>query len=369
MLQIELGGKMDQIRRSTLRMAVGFLVAIQGFIGAALAQDAHKTALPYQLRATAESKLDLIDEFIACFGSGTDPKSGGQVVLLKDAMWCDDTSRDARAHALKDSSLLNWISPEACGVQGVDYRRLESSLIKDIVAKKDPRVKASGIKIIGAAFCESEVDLSDIEVPYSVVLDFGLFKFGLRAQNLKTDGNFSIDNSVVFDNFVLYGAKIGQNLYATQAFIRYMTLQALQIGGSVYLNGSLIANSINVLNTTIKGDLKAIGTATSDFVISGNSQVSGRLDISQSEARCSFQLQPSSVGDFVAQTAGFGRVSVDNVVDWQKAQSKERIGKFLASPVIQKNCFRIRQMSGFRNLEIRLFGFRNESNVLLLVGF
>jgi hypothetical protein len=345
MLQIERAGHMDQIRRSTLRIVVGLFVAMQGFISAALAQDAHKTALPYQLKAPAENKDDLIGQFIACFGSGPDPKAGGQVVLLKDAMWCDDTNRDARAAALKDSSLLNWIAPEACTEQGVDYRRMDSSLVKDIVDKKDPRVKASGIRIIGAAFCGSEVDLSDIEVPYSIVLDFGLFKYGLRAQNLKTDANFSIDNSVVFDNFVLYGARIGQNLYATRAFIRYLSLQASQVGGSVYLNSSLIANSINVLNTTIKGDLKATiirgdpkptGTATSDFVISSNSQVLGQLDISRSEARCSFQLQPSSVGEFVAQTAGFGQVSVDNVVDWQRARSNDRIAKFLASPVIQK---------------------------------
>jgi hypothetical protein len=336
MLQIERAGHMDQIRRSTLRIAIGFVVAVQGFVGAALAQDAPKTTLPYQLTTTAGSK-DLIDQFIACFNAGKDPKTGGQVVLLKDAMWCDDQNHDARAAALKDTSLSDWISRDACGGQGaVDYRRMDSNLVKDIVGTKDLHLKASGIRIIGAAFCESEVDLSDIEVPYSIVLDFSLFKFGLRAQNLKIDGSFSIDNSVVFDNFVLYGAKIGQNLYATQAFIRYITLQASQVGGSVYLNGSLIANSINVLNTTIKGDLKAIGTATSDFVISTNSQVSGQLDISQSEARCSFQLQPSSVGDFVAQTAGFGQVSVDNGVDWQRAKSKTRIAKFLASPVIQK---------------------------------
>jgi hypothetical protein len=157
----------------------------------------------------------------------------------------------------------------------------------------------------------------------------------LRLQNFKTDGSFSIDNGVVFDNFVIYNAKIGQDLYATKAFIRYVTLQASQIGGSVYLNGSLIANSINLINTTVKNDVKATGTATSDFVISSSTQISGQLNVSRSEVRCSYQLQPSQIGDFVAEAAGFGSVSSVGVSDWQRASNDPRIKEFLAADVIK----------------------------------
>jgi hypothetical protein len=343
-------GNMHQMVRSALARAIWALVAIQCLLAPASADTGNKVTLGSQFTPAIEHQ-ELIEQFITCFSAGTDLKSGGQVVLNKNTAWCDEAGeKDPHYSALKDSSLVDWISPDPCGGKGLDHRRLDSNLIKEIIGKNDSaaknedtakgdapaRIKASGIRIIGAAFCSGEVDLDDIDVPYSVVLDYGLFKFGIRAQNLKTDENFSIDNSVVFENFVLTGAKIGRNLYATDAFIRYLTLQvASQVGGSLYLSGSLIANSINVLNTTIKGDLHARGTATPDFVISSNSQISGQLDISQSEARCSFRLQPFAVGDFVAQTTGFGQVSLDNDVDWQRAKSSHRIKKFLDSPAIQ----------------------------------
>jgi hypothetical protein len=343
-------GHMHQILRTTLRVAVWALVASSCLLGPALADSGTTMKLGSQFTPAAE-RADLIDQFIACFAAGPDPKSGGQVVLHKDTAWCDgDGDRDPRYNALKDSSLLDWISPNPCGGQGVDYRRLDSDLIKDIVAKNDiaakndvaskkdasPRIKESGIRIIGAAFCSSEIDLSDIDIPYSIVLDYSLFKFGLRVKNFKTAGNFSIDYSVVFANFVLYDAEIGQDLYATYAFIRYLTLQAAQVDGSVYLNHSLITNSINLLGAVIKGSVEAKGTATSDFVISSSSEIAGELNLSGAEARCSYQLQPSALGQFVAETVGFGQVSADNVVDWVKAETQDRIATFMTSAAIQK---------------------------------
>jgi hypothetical protein len=93
-------------------------------------------------------------------------------VLQKDTAWCDDPSRDARATALQKTSSLDWISPDPCGGRD-DDRRLDPGLVKAIVDAKDAatRIKASGIRIIGAAFCAGEVELSDIDVAYSIVLD------------------------------------------------------------------------------------------------------------------------------------------------------------------------------------------------------
>jgi hypothetical protein len=100
---------MHQILRSSLRVPVWALVALQCLLAPVAADSGTKVTLGSQFTPSTDHQ-ELIGQFIACFNAGTDLKSGGQVVLHKDTAWCDDGgAKDPRYNALKDSSLVDWI--------------------------------------------------------------------------------------------------------------------------------------------------------------------------------------------------------------------------------------------------------------------
>ena len=86
-----------------------------------------------------------------------------------------------------------------------------------------PNVKVlqtKGIRIIGAVFCDSELNLSDLTLAHPLTLDRGVFKSGIRAENLKVAGNLSFGGAYIYDNLAIGNSIINGTLYGRGAFIQ-----------------------------------------------------------------------------------------------------------------------------------------------------
>jgi hypothetical protein len=149
---------------------------------------------PYEIHLPQANGLfleALKTEFVRCFGSGDDPKAGGQIVLLKDIIKCEKTNDGDDASSAAQSSIADWLSPAACS-ERADRRILPSALIKELADKRyNAQIKQqTGIRILGAAFCSEEVALNDLDLPYPLVLDYGFFPHGLASNNFKDHWSF-----------------------------------------------------------------------------------------------------------------------------------------------------------------------------------
>jgi hypothetical protein len=294
---------------------------------------------PYEIHLPQANGLPSLDaletEFVRCFGAGDDPKAGGQIVLLKNTIKCEKTNDGDDASSAAQSSIADWLSPAACS-ERADRRILPSALIKELADKRyNAQIKQqTGIRILGAAFCSEEVTLSDLDLPYPLVLDYGFFPHGLVSNNLKITGHFSVDNAVIFNNFSMMHAVISDGLFARQAFMPYFTLQFAEIGKDVALDGSFIPLYVNILNSTVKRSVDSVATATSYFIIL-HSTVLDHEDISRSEARCAYELQKGPIGEVVAVGAGFGEAS-SNKYSWQRSLKDKHIKAFLEADILKK---------------------------------
>jgi hypothetical protein len=188
-------------------------------------------------------------------------------------------------------------------------------------------IRSQGIRIFGALFCDDEVSLSGIDIPYPLVLDYGFFKLGIRATGFHTAGHFSVDNGVVLDNLALSKAKIDKGLFARRALIRYFTLDASEVGETVNISRSLITSSINLLTTVVNKDVDVSESSASEFELF-NSSIAGRLNLSQTEMRCSYQLRKSQVGEIVIDKAGFGGIDQSKAFSWLSPDSSAHINLY-----------------------------------------
>ena len=105
-----------------------------------------------------------------------------------------------------------------------DQRRLRTTIFSKIADAPGIDIGENGIRLIGAVFCSDEVNLNDLTLPYSLVLDDGVFRYGIRAERFSTRGNFSVEDSFVFDNLFLRHAKIEGSLFARRSFILHLSL-------------------------------------------------------------------------------------------------------------------------------------------------
>ncbi len=267
-------------------------------VGAALA--APHAALSASANAIV-STGDRVADFAKCLADER------EVVLRPDQ---DPQCVEART----GGKLLDDVTPEQRDPRVVcrsehrgDRRRLPSDIIRELADPKH-RIAPTGIRLIGAVFCSDEVNLSDLTLPYSLVLDRAMFRFGVRGQNFRTRGNFSLDGSYVFDNLALSGSKIEGSLFARRGYFENVGLVETEVRGSIYFDDSLLEDFVLFDRVTVAGEIRFRNAALSRVRVQ-QSTIRGRLDFTDSEARCGYTVRGGEIDEIRGTNLGFGTLA------------------------------------------------------------
>jgi hypothetical protein len=217
----------------------------------------------------------------------------------------------------------NW--DEVC--ERKDPRRLPADIVKHIV--KEAQIAPSGIRILGAVFCDG-LDLVGVDVPYSLVLDRSVVKGPVDARNAHIKGDFSFEYAIILGNLRLNRAQVDGSVYGGASFMNRLRVHDTRIDGSWHQRNSLIFLDAFVIRAKISGDLDLRNAAFSRLWIR-SSQIGGTVALDESEARCAYHINSSTIGYLTAENAGFGvikRATDGNVaVDyswWYRALSRTK---------------------------------------------
>jgi len=185
-----------------------------------------------------------------------------------------------------------------------DSRKLSGDAIKRIVSltkSVDPR----GIRIFGAIFCE-ELDLTGLDLSYTLVIDRSLFNNGFEARNFHTQGDLSFDGSRVLGNGVVISrSRIDGTVFGQEAEIGRLRILDSEIKGSLLFRESTILKPAIFDTISLLGELSVRKGKLSYFVLQF-SKVGAVLDLTESHAQCAYLVRKSEIGDLVAVQAGFG---------------------------------------------------------------
>ena len=224
-----------------------------------------------------------------------------------------------------------------------DPRRLAPDAIKRIATQKDIAIAPTGIRIIGAVFCRG-VDLVGLDLPYSIVIDHSVVEGNIDARNLRVKGDFSFEYAVVLGKVLLNRTHVEGSVYAGTSFAKELLVSDSQIDGTWWQTDSLIFADTHFHRTTFTGDLRLDGSAfTRLWVLS--SAVGGTLTLNNSEARCAYHINSSSMAYLTVSNAGFGRMQSawpdgKPGIDypwWDRAlSSKQFTRRLFESPAIKK---------------------------------
>ena len=197
-----------------------------------------------------------------------------------------------------------------CVDDSTDWRRLDGDIVKKLVANKEKPIAPSGIRILGAVFCEM-LDLVGLDLPHSLVIDRSVFKEGIEARNLKIRGDISIDGSLVLKTFKFLRSHVEGTVFAIEAYLERFVAFDAKVEGSIHLRQGM--SSLALFDgMTIGGEVSLYGAALSSVLIQLSS-IRGSLNLSDTEAKCSYQVRKSDVGELVATDAGFGHLADANL--------------------------------------------------------
>jgi hypothetical protein len=186
-----------------------------------------------------------------------------------------------------------------------DKRVLDLRIIKELFRKSATTIDTIGIRIIGGIYCDG-VDLNGLDIPFSLILDRSIFRGRVNVRNFRTKGDLSLDNSVMYGSVLINRAEISGSVYATSAFIRgKMDISDSVVKGSVRLNHSVMVDLLNIENLSVEGDLDMTTSFVSHLEVLKD-RIGGVLDLSQSQARCTYDIRKNEIGDLVAVQLGFG---------------------------------------------------------------
>jgi len=193
-----------------------------------------------------------------------------------------------------------------------DPRRLPADIIKRIDAHKDVRPAPTGIRIIGAVFCGSDpdktaLDLAGLDLNYSVALDRSVINGDLNARNLRVKGDFSFENVLILGDLWLNRAHVQGSVYGNKSFIRNLSANDTQIDGTWWHRESIVFWEADIVRANISGDLNLSMSAFSRLWIQSD-HIAGTLDLNDSEARCAYHVNSTTVGYLAVSRAGFGIV-------------------------------------------------------------
>jgi hypothetical protein len=196
-----------------------------------------------------------------------------------------------------------------------DWRRLPGNAIKLIAAKQGPPIDTRGIRVFGAVFCE-QLDLTGLDLAYSLVMDRSLFRKGIEARNFHTRGDLSFDGSLALGTVTLARSHVDGSIYGSNATIAGLQILDSVIGGSIIFRQSLVRR-IAVFDTIVlSGELSMRESALSYFLLQF-SKIGGVLDLTNSQARCAYTISKSEIRDLVAVDAGFGTTEQNDRFSWR----------------------------------------------------
>jgi hypothetical protein len=147
----------------------------------------------------------------------------------------------------------------------VNARRLSADVVQRLVSDSKLNVGLSGIRILGAIFCE-RVKLVGLELPFSLVLDKAVFARGIEIRNLRTKGDLSLDGSLILDQLRIIRSHIEGSLFADGSFVHRLSIGNSTIDTSASFTESVLFESAQVYNASIVRELSVRGSALSYFV-------------------------------------------------------------------------------------------------------
>jgi hypothetical protein len=228
-----------------------------------------------------------------------------EAVMLPDKVECKGYQAGADFLDERSPNMpLNVDSAAACNEDSKDWRALNGDTIKAIARKSPVAIDQKGIRIIGAIFCEP-LDLIGLELPYSLALDKSIFLKGIQGRSFRTRGDFSVDGSVIFGELYLARAHVDGTVFATQSLINKVRVLDAEVHGSLLFRDSLILELAAFDTVSLSGEL-SMRRALFPYLLIQFSKIGGVLDLTESQARCSYHLRKSEVGDLVAVGSGFG---------------------------------------------------------------
>lgn len=266
-------------------------------------------------------------------------------VLMAPTVQCVERTKGSKL--AKQEGMPLHVDPESVCQNKDDPRVLPGDVVKRIAADPKRRVAPSGIRIIGAVFCE-KLDLVGLDLSYSLVLDRSLFVKGINARNFSLRGDFSIDAAVLLNSLILTRAKVDGSVYSGGAFLDNLILSETNIAGSLHLARSLLLRDARLYRISLSGDLTIKDSALSFFLLQ-SSRVGGALDLSDSEVRCGYHIKANNIGYALAENAGFGvfrskatdgAPSTADYAWWRRRLEDSLIRELLDSPATKKRAGR-----------------------------
>lgn len=229
-------------------------------------------------------------------------------------LFLDSMESDGKTRRYPDSRQIR--TEDVCAQAPERDRRLVSrTFIKDLARHAQDKIDPKGIRIIGGVYCDG-LDLSGLDLPYSIVLDESIFtctqstecrRVPIEIRNFQTKGDLSFDYVISTASVRITRSEIAGSFYSQGAYLSKLTIIDTLIHGSVNAPDSLIDDELTIENTKVDGDVDLARSFFSHLVFL-KSHVGGALDLGQSQARCSFDIRKNEIDDVVAVEFGFGDV-------------------------------------------------------------
>jgi hypothetical protein len=233
---------------------------------------------------------------------------GKEAVLLATAVKCKDYGTGIKLLHQEDPNMpFGYGADELCAnadTTARDWRKLSGKAIKHIYATQKAPLGTTGIRIVGAVFCDT-VDLVGLDLPYSVVIDGSFLRQGLDARNFRVRGDLSFDESRALAKITIRRALIDGAIFGSDAYIDYLEILDSEIYGSMLFRNSVFLSPIVLDTISLSGELSVRDSALSYFLLQF-SKIGGIVDLTASQARCAYVIRKIEAGDLAVVDAGFG---------------------------------------------------------------
>jgi hypothetical protein len=240
----------------------------------------------------------VVEQILSCLETGQEA-----VLLQREPVQCAAFGNGAKFLEGKSSGAPKNVDVASACNDPEDLRKLPGNVVK-VLAKQSSRIDPIGIRVIGAIFCQN-LDLIGLDIPYSLVLDKSVFLHGILARSFRTHGDLSFDNSLIFGEVFLARVHVDGTIFASGSLIQKMRLLDSEVHGSTLLRDSVILDLAAFDTVLLSGEL-SIRNSFFPYLLVQFSKIGGVLDLTGSQARCSYKIRKSEIGDIVAVDSGFG---------------------------------------------------------------
>lgn len=190
-----------------------------------------------------------------------------------------------------------------------DRRILPGRTIKRLAALGRDAIDPSGVRIIGAIFCE-KIDLIGLDIPYPLVLDRSIFVKDVEIRNFRSQGDVSLEASEIRGRLKLFRSRIGGSFYLQASYFEAITVLDTNINLSLKMARIVVKDNIVIGNTVVTGDLDLTRGYFSSISLT-KSSVGGAFDFSQTVARCTYDIRNNEFRDVISTRSAFGKIRRD----------------------------------------------------------